>query len=86
MNTPKTDAREKEFFIGLETDADLQIADLREAFDHARQLEAQVQELREALSTLHKDVEYIIEDGTLPITAIGHASMVKAREVLERTK
>lgn len=49
-------------------------------------LQALNAELVGALKKLMLSVEYIIEDGTLPITAIEHESMVEARAALAKSK
>lgn len=56
------------------------------AFEDYAQLAADLAACREALRALVRDVEYLVEEGTLPDTALSHASMVQARAALSRTE
>lgn len=43
-----------------------------------------IEYIREKLAHLIKDIEYIVEDGTLPNSALSHPSVVEAKIALEK--
>lgn len=54
--------------------------------DADAQLIAAAPELLEALRTLYRDVEFLIEDGTLPASARNHAAMSEARAAIQKAE
>lgn len=84
MNTPKTNELEK--FL-IESNASSDLGKFQRMTGHARQLETQVNELREALVAATNQLSTAYEDSEDAAAAYGVTSDIqKARAILEKTK